>query len=224
MPITASQAKNASPKEKDYKLFDEKGMFLMVKNTGRKYWRMKYRFAGKQKTLSLGVFPEVSLKLAREKRDDARKLLNENTDPSAYKISLKHVATEANNILRNLQTLTGRGQFLFPSLRGGDKPMSENAVRVALRTMGYDNNTMTPHGFRAMARTLLDEVLDYRIEWIEQQLAHEVKDVNGRAYNRTKHLAQRATMMQHWANHLDELKAEAQGRCQFDPPRLMKSG
>ena len=87
--------------------------------------------------------------------------------------------------------------------------MSENAIRVALRTMGYDNDTMTPHGFRAMARTLLDEVLGFRVEWIEQQLAHAVKDANGRAYNRTKHLAQRTDMMQKWADYLDELKAQA---------------
>jgi integrase len=87
--------------------------------------------------------------------------------------------------------------------------MSENAVRVALRTMGYDNDTMTAHGFRAMARTLLDEVLGYRIDWIEQQLAHAVRDTNGRAYNRTKHIEQRAEMMQRWADYLDELKDQA---------------
>ena len=74
--------------------------------------------------------------------------------------------------------------------------------------MGYTNEQMTAHGFRAMARTLLDEVLDYRIEWIEQQLAHVVKDPNGRAYNRTKHLAQRTEMMQRWADYLDGLKNE----------------
>ena len=84
--------------------------------------------------------------------------------------------------------------------------MSENAIRVALRSMGYSNEQMTAHGFRAMARTLLDEVLEYRIEWIEQQLAHVVKDPTGRAYNRTKHLKQRTEMMQRWADYLDELK------------------
>ena len=68
---------------------------------------------------------------------------------------------------------------------------------------------MTAHGFRAMARTLLDEVLNYRVEWIEQQLAHSVKDANGRAYNRTKQLPQRFEMMQRWADYLDELKAAA---------------
>lgn len=102
-----------------------------------------------------------------------------------------------------------RGRYVFPSARGASRPLSENGARVALRSMDYDNDTMTPHGFRAMARTLLDEVLNYRIEWIEQQLAHAVKDVHGRAYNRTKHLDKRAQMMQGWADYLDELKAQA---------------
>ena len=95
MSINAVQAKTAQPKDKDYKLFDEKGMFLLIKNNGRKYWRMKYRFNGKHKTLSLGVFPEVSLKEARNKRDDARKLLDDNTDPSADKKRQKHEAFAA---------------------------------------------------------------------------------------------------------------------------------
>ena len=72
--------------------------------------------------------------------------------------------------------------------------------------MGYDNETMTPHGFRAMARTILDEVLGYRIDWIEHQLAHAVKDSTGRAYNRTTHLEGRIIMMQGWADYLDTLK------------------
>jgi integrase len=75
--------------------------------------------------------------------------------------------------------------------------------------MGYDNDTMTPHGFRAMARTILDEVLNYRVEWIEHQLAHAVKDANGRAYNRTAHLPQRRDMMQGWADYLDNLKQQS---------------
>lgn len=68
---------------------------------------------------------------------------------------------------------------------------------------------MTPHGFRAMARTILDEVLGYRADWIEHQLAHAVRDTNGRAYNRTSHLEGRAKMMQGWADYLDNLKAQA---------------
>lgn len=68
---------------------------------------------------------------------------------------------------------------------------------------------MTPHGFRASARTLLEEQLEVPIEWIEQQLAHAVKDPLGRAYNRTKHLEKRRVMMQQWADYLDDLKQQA---------------
>ena len=90
-------------------------------------------------------------------------------------------------------------------------PISDNAVRVALRSMGYSNEMIVPHGFRAMARTLLDEELGYRVDYIEQQLAHAVKDPNGRAYNRTKHLKERTEMMQAWADYLGKLKAQATG-------------
>ncbi|MFW1678592.1 tyrosine-type recombinase/integrase [Pontibacter sp. JAM-7] len=394
MPMTAKEAQAATAKEKDYRLPDEKGLFLFIKKNGAKYWRMKYRYHGKEKLLAFGVYPEISLKKARELRDNARSLLADGIDPSAHKKAQKaaHKLTTANSfaaialewfdtkqkdktegyqrrvkrtlekdlfpqlgelsinditapallatlrgiekrgavetahrtkqiagqifryaiatgraerdptpdlkgalqsptvrhftaitepkevgrlmvaieqfqgtpvvsaalklsalffcrpgelrhlkwsdinhdelrielvaektqqqhiiplckqaiaILEELHRLTGNGEYIFPSARGRSRCMSENAIRVALRTMGYDNDTMTPHGFRAMARTLLDEQLNYRIEWIEQQLAHAVKDANGRAYNRTKHLAQRTEMMQRWADYLDQLKAQA---------------
>jgi integrase len=88
--------------------------------------------------------------------------------------------------------------------------MSENAVLAALRRMGYSKEEMTGHGFRAMARTILDEVLQVRPDFIEHQLAHAVRDPNGRAYNRTAHLAERRKMMQKWSDYLDGLKAGAQ--------------
>lgn len=109
------------------------------------------------------------------------------------------LATQSLDILREQQQLTGRYKYVFPSARGASSPLSENGVRTALRTMGYDNDTITPHGFRAMARTLLDQELEYRIDWIEHQLAHAVKDSLGRAYNRTTHLKGRKEMMQRWA-------------------------
>lgn len=393
MPLSATTVKQAKPKEKDYKLTDERGLFLLVKTNGSKYWRQKYRFGGKEKLIAHGVYPDISLARARELRDEARTQIANGTDPNAVKRaqkwnmgvdganSFRTVATEwfqtrmcdkskshqdrtwralekdlfptlgnqpisgitapellytlrkiesrgaietahrakqtagqifryaivtgraerdpsadlkealkspktthlaaitepkevgkllraidnyrgtptvmtalklspllfcrpgelrnmewqeinweeerwelpaekmkmkqphivplsrqALGILKELQPLTGRGRYVFPSPRGASRPLSENGVRTALRSMGYDNETMTPHGFRAMARTLLDEVLEFRIEWIEQQLAHAVKDANGRAYNRTKHLVQRKEMMQVWADYLDVLK------------------
>lgn len=83
--------------------------------------------------------------------------------------------------------------------------MSDNGVRSALRLLGYSNDQVTPHGFRATARTILDEVLHFRVDYIEQQLAHAVRDTNGRAYNRTKHLPERKQMMQAWADYFNVL-------------------
>ncbi|MDH4910214.1 tyrosine-type recombinase/integrase, partial [Xanthomonas euvesicatoria] len=105
-------------------------------------------------------------------------------------------------------TLTGRGEYVFPSIRNPRGAMSENTINAALRTMGFDSATISGHGFRAMARTVLDEVLGFRPDFIEHQLAHAVRDPNGRAYNRTAHLTERQKMMQAWADYLDALKAD----------------
>jgi integrase len=112
-------------------------------------------------------------------------------------------------ILTELKELTGASRYVFPSGRSFARPMSNNAILAALRRMGYDKDTMTGHGFRAMARTILDEVLQVRPDFIEHQLAHAVRDPNGRAYNRTAHIVERRKMMQKWANYLDELKTGA---------------
>ncbi|GAB5452306.1 MAG: tyrosine-type recombinase/integrase [Halioglobus sp.] len=397
MPLTATEVKQAKPKEKPYKLADGGGLYLLVNTKGARYWRYKYRYAGKEKTLALGVYPEVSLKEAREAHQGARKTLRQGIDPGEQRkvekltrhlaaaesfeavarewfnrvmpdksqsyrertgrilekdlypvlgnrpiasitapellVALRRIegrgandiahrakqiagqvfryavatgraerdpsgdlkgalkprrkkkhhaaitdpaevgrllvamegfqgtavvktalllspllyqrpgeiramewgeinwdearweipaekmkmgqphivplSSQALALLRELEPLTGRGRYVFPSAGGASRCLSENGVRSALRTLGYDNDTMTPHGFRAMARTILDEVLNYRVDWIEHQLAHAVRDANGRAYNRTAHLKGRAEMMQGWANYLDDLKAQA---------------
>ena len=100
--------------------------------------------------------------------------------------------------------------FMFPRARTDDRPMSDNAVLAALRRMGFAKDEMSDHGFRAMARTILGEVLGVRPDFIEHQLAHAVRDPNGRAYNRTAHLVERRKMMQQWADYLDKLKAGAE--------------
>lgn len=131
---------------------------------------------------------------------------------TASKTGTPHIvplATQVVDVLRELQPLTGRGVYAFPSERGRGKPMSENTINAALRALGYGSDTMTGHGFRAMARTMLDEVLGFRPDFIEHQLAHAVKDPNGRAYNRTSHLPERRRMMQAWADYLDGLRTEA---------------
>lgn len=399
MALTDIQVKTAKPKEKDYKLTDGNGMFLLVAASGGKRWRLKYRFGGKEKQLALGTYPDISLQEARKKCHEARNLLANGHDPSAAKQALKEVraeqaelaentfevvarewhkkfssqwspghavtimdrltrdvfpwlgskpvsevrpldllailrrvegrgaletahrirticgqvlryatatgraerdfaadlrgalpptrekhhaaltepkevaellraiegfkgtfhvkcalklapmlfvrpgelrqmewseldldgaqwnipaekmkmkiphivplAKQAVEILRELQPLTGYGRYVFPCHRSPLRPMTNNAVNAALRRMGYTSDEMTGHGFRAMARTILDEVLQVRPDYIEQQLAHAVKDPNGRAYNRTAHLAERKKMMQLWADYLDGLKSGA---------------
>lgn len=395
--LTATTVAKAKPQKKPVKLTDGGGLYLFVSQAGGKHWRYDYRYAGKRKTLSIGSFPEITLAMARQKHQDARRLLAEETDPNeakkqvrfknstVAKNTFKSVAEEwfaakiddkskthrdrttrildknlfpafgkrpikeinapellaclrkieskgtidtahrAKNVagqvfrfgiasgkcerdpsqdlkgaLKNKTTkhlptllnknqiralllaidnyqgsanviaalrlsillfqrpgemrhmewseinweerrweipankdgeskkiksdhfvplcrqaiatlaehkrLTGNGKYVFPSPRGASRPLSENGVRTALRTMGFSNDDITPHGFRAMARTLLDEELGYRVDIIEAQLAHAVKDPTGRAYNRTSFIKERTDMMQAWADFLDLLK------------------
>jgi len=120
------------------------------------------------------------------------------------------LAFQVVEILHELHALTGNGRYVFPGARTNDRPMSDNAILAALRRMGFAKDEMSGHGFRAMARTILDEVLGVRPDFIEHQLAHAVRDPNGRAYNRTAHLTERRKMMQQWADYLDKLKAGAE--------------
>ena len=396
MPLQDATVRTAKPEAKPYKMGDERGLFVLVHPNGSKYWRMKYRIDGKEKLLALGVYPEVGLKEARERRDDARKILDNGGDPANVKKTQKAVRIEraentfkavalewyekqkplwseghANKtlamlkndtfkklgdlpvaeitapvILETLNTVQDRGalytagrvkesigrvmryavatgrthfdpvpalkgvltahvekhmasvtdpkrlgeilrlwdtsttgitvrsamnlaplvfvrigelrrarwadidfdkaewrylisktqtphivplskqalaliegmkptsghlEYVFPGRHDPKKPMSEAAINVALRRLGISTqDELTGHGFRAMARTMLDEVLGYPPHVIEHQLAHTVKDPLGRAYNRTAHLAERKKMMQAWSDYLDKLKAGAE--------------
>ena len=120
------------------------------------------------------------------------------------------LATQALALLHGMHPTTGHGRYVFPSMRTGERPMSENTINAALRAMGYDKEMQTAHGFRATARTIMDEVLGERVDLVEHQLAHAVKDVHGRAYNRTAHLPARRQMMQRWADYLDQLRTGAE--------------
>jgi integrase len=131
----------------------------------------------------------------------------------ASKTETPHVvplATQAVAILRELHALTGRGVYVFPGARSHERPMSDNAILAALRRMGIGKDEMSGHGFRALARTILDEVLGFRPDWIEHQLAHAVRDPLGRAYNRATHLPERRQMMQAWADWLDHQRNGAE--------------
>ena len=124
----------------------------------------------------------------------------QNGDP--HQVPLPMQAVE---ILRKLHPLTGHGALVFHGERSHDRPISDNTLRAALLTLGYGPDTQSVHGFRATARTLLAEELNIDPLVIEAQLAHAVKDANGRAYNRTQYMKHRAGMMQQWADYLDKL-------------------
>ena len=112
--------------------------------------------------------------------------------------------TQAVALLRNIQPLTGRGQYVFHGERSHDRPISDNSVRSALYALGFGKE-QTWHGFRASARTMLVDELNLESLAIEANLAHAVKDSNGRSYNRTQYLKQRFEQIQQWADYLDKL-------------------
>lgn len=113
---------------------------------------------------------------------------------------------QAVGILRELEPWSAGGRYVFPGGRSAERPMSENALTAALRRIGFTGDEVTVHGLRATARTLLDEVLQFRPDYVEHQLAHAVRDANGRAYNRTSFLNERREMLQTWADYLVGLR------------------
>lgn len=140
------------------------------------------------------VIPAAKLKRSR----------SEKLNGDAHVVPLARQAVE---ILRDIHPLTGHGRYVFPSVRGGDRPMSNMTLNGALQRMGFDTRSdMTTHGFRAMARTMLAERLGLPEAVIEAQLAHAVKDSLGRAYNRTSFVEQRRELMQKWADYLETLR------------------
>jgi len=187
MPLTDVAVRNATPRDKPYRLADAAGMYLEVMPNGSKYWRLKYRFAGKEKRLAIGIYPSVSISEARRKRDEARLKLADGVDPAETKKAAKRAQRQsvANSFqavalewyakyapswsdIYQTKVLKRLEQHIFPWL--GSHPIGE------LKPM---------------------DVLEV------------VRDPLGRAYNRTKHLPQRRDMMQRWADYLDELKGGA---------------
>lgn len=122
--------------------------------------------------------------------------------------ALQHIVPLSDQVLKmfhELNCITGHTEYCFVSMRDKTKTISESTINKRLKQYGFENGETTGHGFRATARTLLDEVLKFPIERIEQQLAHQVRDMHGRAYNRTKYLEERTVMMQVWSDYLDQL-------------------
>lgn len=215
MPLSDTAIRNAKPKDKPYKLTDERGLYLLINPAG-KYWRLDYRFEGKRKTLALGVYPDVSLKDAREKRDEARKQLAAGIDPGAQRKATKAadadtfeaIAREwinkrtptwapghAENIVRRLE------QGIFPWL--GAKPIREIAAPDLLAAL----RRIEERG--AMACSILNEQ-GWNPDAIERQLAHAERSKVRAAYLRSEYLDERRRMMQAWADYLDGLKNGAE--------------
>jgi integrase len=145
---------------------------------------------------ALWTIPSMKMKRTKEEKENGE----------AHLVPLP---TQAVAILQALKPYTESTGLVFPGERQRSKPISENSVRTALISMGYTPEVQTWHGFRASARTMLAEVLEFDPLVIEAQLAHSVRDANGRAYNRTTYLKQRADMVQRWADYLDKLATGA---------------
>jgi integrase len=121
------------------------------------------------------------------------------------------LAVQAVALLKELVPLTGHGRYVFPSLRTGERPMSDNTVNAALRRMGFDKDEMSAHGFRATARTLMIErIPGISADVIEAQLAHGKSGPLGSAYDRAEFMEQRRKMMTEWADYLDKLRIGAE--------------
>jgi len=148
----------------------------------------------------VGATPTWTIPASEMKRSRYEKL---NGRPHLVPLSRQAVA-----ILVELHPLSGHGAYVFPSMLGGARPMSENTVNTALRRLGYDKDTATAHGFRAMARTVMVEALNVNPEVIEAQLAHGKSGPLGAAYDRAEFMGQRRAMMQTWADHLDVLRKQ----------------
>jgi integrase len=141
---------------------------------------------------ALWTIPSAKMKRTKEEKENG----------------LPHVVplpTQAVALLRDLQPLTGHGKYVFPGERSHDRPLSDNSVRSALYALGFGKE-QTWHGFRASARTMLVDELDADPLAIEANLAHAVKDANGRSYNRTQYIKKRFDQIQQWADYLDRLR------------------
>jgi len=229
MALSAVAIKAAKGREKPYKLTEGDGLILYVTPKGGRYWRMNYRYLGKQKTLAFGVWPDTGLADAREQRDAARKLLARGEDPAdrikldriaatvAASNSFKAVADEwLAKVEREDRSAATRPQSgcaapvrkssAMPRPAPGGRSMSENTINAALRRIGYAQDEMTGHGFRAMAATLLNEMRPWHPDAIERQLAHCDNNAVRRAYTRGEYWDERVRMMQHWSDYLDFLR------------------
>jgi hypothetical protein len=210
MALEELEVRYATRRQKDYKLADGEGLYVLVRPNGSKLWRLKYRFGGKEKLLSLGAYPDVSLAEARLRRAEAKVALGEGRDPGARDAPARGTTFEEAarawhaNRLSSLEPshaerlMTRLERDAFP----GDKPeqpLSQNTMIYACYRMGY-RGRQTVHGFRGLASTWANEAEHYRADWIELALAHAERDEVRGAYNSALYLTPRRRMLQDWGD------------------------
>jgi integrase len=134
------------------------------------------------------------------------------------------LAHQVCKILQELKGITGNGKYVFPGQRSIDQPMSDGAVREALKTIGYPGTLHTGHGFRAMARTMIVDEIKIQEHLVEHELGHIQRFPNGRAYDRASYLQERDLMMRTWADYLDDLRAgkPVRGNAPLDDVRAIQ--
>jgi hypothetical protein len=200
--LTDAAIRSATLRTKPYKMGDALGLYLLVQPAGGKLWRLKYRFAGSEKKLAIGVYPETSLSVARDARDKARKLIASGIDPSLEKQRAKLRAQ-----------VSAENTFASVAAEYVDKRTREGWARTlnaALRRLGYTSGEMTAHGFRSTAGTLLNESGKWSPDAIERAVAHADSDEVRGAYHRGTHWQERVAMAQWWSDHLDALRKGAE--------------
>ncbi|MFW6551378.1 tyrosine-type recombinase/integrase [Acinetobacter baumannii] len=178
----------------------------------RKIWRYRVDNPRARKRTELAMKLSVYI---FQRPNEIRGLLWESVDfdnsclafaaSKTYQEHIVPLSRQAFDILKELENMRTSSKYVFPSIKTSLECMSEDTIRQALIRIGY-HGKHTAHGFRATARTILDEEIEYRTDIIEHQLAHRVKDPNGTAYNRTKFLRRRRELMQLWADYLDTLR------------------
>jgi Arm domain-containing DNA-binding protein/integrase-like protein len=236
--LTDTAIRNAKPRELPYKLGDSRGLYLLVTPSGGKWYRFggkrkslsmgtyptwRLRKPGTGGTGPARTWPGGDPGAVRKAQKELRKAewAEFDLDRAEWNIAaipmktrephLVPLSRQAVECLRELYPLTGWGRHVFPGVRSVSRPLSENTVNAALRRLGYAKTDMTGHGFRAMAGTILDEVLGVSgATSSSTSLPTPCATPFGRAYNRTTHLAERRDMMQRWADYLDGLKNGAE--------------
>lgn len=219
MALTDTKVRSAKPEAKEYSLVDGDGMFLLIHPNGSKYWRFRFRFGGKQHLMAFGVYPETSLADARQKREEARRLVAAGVDPREHKRVVKeeqakevitfesvardwHASNQKWSESHSARVLKSLEDNLFDAI---GKPMSENTVNKSLRVMGYDTKVeVCGHGFRTMACSSLIESGLWSKDAVERQMSHQERNSVRAAYiHKAEHLGERRLMLQWWADYLD---------------------